>query len=293
MISSMTGYGRAAGETALGHVSIEIKSVNHRFLDSRVRLPRQLSSLEPYVLAHLKNKVSRGRVEVNVTLVSNTANVTPPTLNLDLARHYVRVAEEAGEQLNLPHQVSLDFILRLPEVLQMVEPEWDVDELWEELRPILDEAIQSLGRMRDREGESLAEDFTKVIHLMRTHCARLEVLKVQVVTDFRERFQARLENLLNDSGSLDPARLHQEVAIFADRCDVCEELARLESHLKQFEEIQRRPEPVGRRLDFLIHEMFRELNTIGSKANHLEVTQIALEMKNCVERLREQVQNVE
>jgi len=289
----MTGYGRAAGETSLGHVAIEIKSVNHRFLDSRVRLPRQISSLEPYILAHLKNKISRGRIEVNVTLVTNSSSITPPTLNLELARHYVRVAEEAGDQLNIPHQITLDFVLRLPEVLQMVETEWDVDELWEELRKILDEGIDALGAMRSREGESLSADFTNVIALMRRHCARLEVLKDQVVNDFRERFQSRLDTLLSDNGGLDPARLHQEVAIFADRCDICEELARLESHLKQFEEIQKRPEPVGRRLDFLLQEMFRELNTIGSKANHLEVTQIALEMKNCVERLREQVQNVE
>lgn len=293
MISSMTGYGRAAGETAVGHVSIEIKSVNHRYLDSRVRLPRQLSSLEPHVLAHLKNRISRGRVEVNVTAVSNASAVAPPTLNLELARHYVRVAEEAGEQLNIPHRVTLDFILRLPEVLQISEPEWDVEELWEELRPVLDEALDSLGKMRDREGKALAEDFAKVIGLMRDHCARLEVLKAQVVSDFRDRFQTRLEALLSDNGGLDPARLHQEVAIYADRCDICEELARLESHLNQFEEIVRRPEPVGRRLDFLLQEMFRELNTIGSKASHIEVTQLALEMKNCVERLREQVQNVE
>ncbi|MCA9411018.1 MAG: YicC family protein [Candidatus Omnitrophica bacterium] len=293
MISSMTGYGRGAGETALGHLSIEIKSVNHRYLDSRVRLPRQLSSLEPYILAHLKDRLSRGRVEVNVTLISSSSITTPPTLNLELAKHYVRVAEEAGDQLNIPHQVSLDFILRLPEVIQMVEPEWDVDDLWEEMKPVLDEAIGSLESMRTREGESLAADFSKVIQLMREHCERLEVLKDQVIVDFRERFQTRLDNLLSDNGGLDPARLHQEVAVFADRCDICEELARLESHLKQFEEIQKRPEPVGRRLDFLLQEMFRELNTIGSKANHLEVTQIALEMKNCVERLREQVQNVE
>ncbi|MCA9449954.1 MAG: hypothetical protein KC931_22725, partial [Candidatus Omnitrophica bacterium] len=134
MISSMTGYGRAAGETTLGQMAIEIKSVNHRFLDTRVRLPRQLSSLEPHILAHLKNKISRGRIEVNVTLVSNTTITTPPTLNLELAKHYVRVAEEAGDELNIPQQISLDFILRLPEVLQMVEPEWDVDELWERIK---------------------------------------------------------------------------------------------------------------------------------------------------------------
>lgn len=289
----MTGYGRAAGETAVGHVSIEIKSVNHRYLDSRVRLPRQLSSLEPHVLAHLKNRISRGRIEVNVTAVSNASSVTPPTLNLELARHYARVAEEASEQLSIPRQITLDFILRLPEVLQISEPEWDVEELWEELRPVLDDALEALGKMRDREGQALAEDFTKVIGLMRDHCARLEVLKAQVVSDFRDRFQSRLEALLNDNGGLDPARLHQEVAIYADRCDICEELARLESHLNQFEEIIRLPEPVGRRLDFLLQEMFRELNTIGSKASHIEVTQLALEMKNCVERLREQVQNVE
>ena len=276
----MTGYGRAVGEIALGHVAIEIKSVNHRFLDSRIRLPRQISTLEPYILSHLKKKISRGRIEVNVTLVSNQANVTPPTLNLELAKHYVRVAEEAGNHLNIPRQITLDFILRLPDVLQVVEPEWDVDEIWSEICPVLDEAI-------------LAEDFAKVIELMRDHCSRLETLKEEVVQDFRDRFQARLETLLSDNGNLEPSRLHQEVAIFADRCDICEELSRLESHLNQFEEIQKRPEPIGRRLDFLLQEMFRELNTIGSKANHLEVTQHALEMKNCVERLREQVQNVE
>ncbi|MCG3196433.1 MAG: hypothetical protein GHCLOJNM_00906 [bacterium] len=293
MISSMTGYGRAEGETSLGHLLVEIKSVNHRFLDSRVRLPRQISSLEPHLLSHLKNNIARGRVEVALTLAANSSSVPEPVLNLPLAQRYYEAAEKAADALALPGSIGLDFILRMPDVLQVSEPVADLDQIWEEIRLVVDQAVRALGEMRAREGKELADDFRRTLTALEEHRARLETSKDKVVSDFRDRFEARLKNLLSENGGLDPTRLHQEVAIFAERCDVSEELARLDSHLKQFEEILRVPEPVGRRLDFLLQEMFREINTIGSKANHLEVTQTVLQMKNLVERLREQAQNVE
>jgi uncharacterized protein (TIGR00255 family) len=178
-------------------------------------------------------------------------------------------------------------------VLSVADVCADPEEAWGAVRPIVDNAIRSLGEMRAREGTTLAEDFRKTLSSLEEQRGKLELLKTTVVEDYRERLQTRLKNLLTENGGLDPTRLHQEVALFADRCDVSEELARLESHFKQFDEIISVPEPVGRRLDFLLQEMFREVNTIGSKANHLEVTQTVLQMKNLVERLREQAQNVE
>jgi uncharacterized protein (TIGR00255 family) len=289
----MTGYGRAEGETALGHLVVEIKSVNHRFLDTRIRLPRQLSFLEPQLLNHLKNCIARGRVEITLNLVANDAAAAEPALNIPLARHYLEAAEKAADALEIPNSVGLEFILRLPDVLSVVDVCADPEEAWGAIRPIVDMSIRSLGDMRAREGTTLAEDFRKTLTSLEQQRQKLELLKSTVVEDYRDRLQTRLKGLLTENGGLDPVRLHQEVALFADRCDVSEELARLESHFKQFDEIISVPEPVGRRLDFLLQEMFREVNTIGSKANHLEVTQTVLQMKNLVERLREQAQNVE
>lgn len=289
----MTGYGRAEGETPLGHLVVEIKSVNHRFLDPRIRLPRQLSFLEPQFLNYLKNCISRGRVEITLNLTAGEAAVAEPSLNIPLARLYLNAAEKAADALEIPNSVGLEFLLRMPEVLSIADVSTDPEAAWEAVRPIIDQAIRSLGEMRAREGASLAEDFRKTLSSLEQYRQKLEELKSTVVEDYRDRLQTRLKGLLVDNGGLDPIRLHQEVALFADRSDVSEELARLDSHFKQFDEIISVPEPVGRRLDFLLQEMFREVNTIGSKANHLEVTQTVLQMKNLVERLREQAQNVE
>lgn len=289
----MTGYGRSEGETTLGHLVVEIKSVNHRFLDTRIRLPRQLSFLEPQLLNYLKGCIARGRVEITLNLIANEAAAAEPTLNIPLARLYLEAAEKAADALEVPNSIALDFILRMPDVLTVVDICADPEEAWGAVRPIVDLAVRSLGDMREREGTTLAEDFRKTLLSLEQQRKKLEELKSTVVEDYRDRLQTRLKNLLSENGGLDPSRLHQEVALFADRCDVSEELARLESHFRQFDEIISVPEPVGRRLDFLLQEMFREVNTIGSKANHLEVTQTVLQMKNLVERLREQAQNVE
>lgn len=293
MISSMTGYGRAEGETALGHLVVELKSVNHRFLDSRVRSPRQLSCLETPILAELKNSLARGRVEVNLTLSSSNTSANQPVLNVPLAQQFRQAVSDLARDLDLPDEVSVEFILGMPDVLQAEDTVLDPEEVWNEVRPIFNGAIAALGEMRAREGEVLAEDFRKTLVELEDHRVKLEDLKQHVVEEYRERLHTRLKTLLPENGGLDVGRLHQEVALFADRCDISEELARLASHLQQFGEILDVPEPVGRRLDFLLQEMFREVNTIGSKANHLEIKQISLEMKNCVEKLREQTQNVE
>lgn len=293
MISSMTGYGRADGDISLGHVVVEIKSVNHRFLDSRIRLPRSLSFLEPLVLTHLKSCLARGRVEINTSVTTVGDTTAGPVLNVPLARQYRDAADQAASELELDQSVSLDLILRMPEVLQVTETGGDPEELWEEIRPIFEQAIASLEKMRTIEGTSLAADFRKTLTELEACRSQLEKVKGFVVDEYRERLQTRLANLLSDNGGLDPTRLHQEVALFADRSDISEEIARLDSHFKQFHSILDIPEPAGRRLDFLLQEMFREINTIGSKANNLEITQVVLEMKNLIERLREQAQNVE
>ncbi len=289
----MTGYGHAEGETPQGRLVVEIKSVNHRFLDTRIRLPRQLSFLEPQLLNHLKNCIARGRVEITLNLTAGEGALAEPALNIPLAKLYLNAVEKAADALEVSNSVGLEFILRMPEVLSVADVSADPEEAWCAVRPIVDQAIRSLGEMRAREGTALAEDFRKTLASLEEQRLKLEQLKSTVVEDYRDRLQTRLKNLLSENGGLDPTRLHQEVALFADRCDISEELARLDSHFKQFHKIISVPEPVGRQLDFLLQEMFREVNTIGSKANHLEVTQTVLTMKNLVERLREQAQNVE
>jgi uncharacterized protein (TIGR00255 family) len=290
-MQSMTGYGR--GEATNGNVTVvvELKSVNNRFLDVQVRLPRPYSMVEPRFSKALKSALSRGRVEVFVRRQATESghSIVPDPL---LAERYLKAASEVAKRLARPDEaVSTSWILSQPGVLYTIEHEADAIGEWELIQTALDQAIAELISMRNTEGTALRDDLQA--HLDQVHELQGEVAQEQegIVGRLEARLQERLTRLVQDR--VDPGRLAQEVALLADKADVSEELARIQSHCTQFAESLKGETPVGRKLEFLLQELNREVNTIGSKAAEHPVSARIVEMKSVLERMREQAANVE
>lgn len=294
MLKSMTGFGRANAITKAGELAVEIKSVNHRFFDPRIRLPRNLSAVEINLINLLKERLSRGRIEMNLNLVPTDADQLPLRVNKPLAARYKELAGQLADELGLADNITIDFLLQQPDVVVTENGTRDSEHLWEEVRGVVSQALDALDQMRRQEGEALEANIRGYIHDLQQQWQILQDCKDDVVSEFKLRFQERLAALLEGS-TLETTRFDQEMALFADRCDISEELSRLESHLAQLGQELEGPsqEPSGRKIDFLLQEIFREINTIGSKANNLLVTQTVLKMKATVEKIREQIQNVE
>jgi uncharacterized protein (TIGR00255 family) len=288
---SMTGYGR--GEASNGSVSVvvELKSVNNRFLDVQVRLPRAYSVVEPRFAGALKAHLSRGRVDVFVRRQSTESGQTVVP-DPALAERYLRAAAESAKRLaRTDETIPTSWVLSQPGVLHAMEQEADAVGEWDVIRTALDLAVEGLKSMRLAEGTALKAD-------MRSHLDKIMALQAEVV-EVQDGIGSRLEQKLHDRLSrlvqdrVDPGRLAQEVAVLADKADVSEELARILSHCDQFSEALESSEPVGRKLEFLLQELNREVNTIGSKAAEHPVSARVVEMKSVLERMREQAANVE
>ena len=296
MIQSMTGFGRAAvGYAGMGF-EIEARSVNHRYLDVRLRVPRILAPLEADLRARVQGRFQRGRIDV--TIASPESGVPPPRLELDLevARQYLRAAETLREKEAVKGELEVARLLALPGVARFVEPEQADEGLLRELWPAFDAALDAVAAMRAAEGESLERELLGRTDRVAQLANELEKRAGAVVEAARLRLRRRSEQLASETGLLDEARLHQEIVIAADRMDVTEELVRLRSHVDQFRTTIAAgapDQPVGRRLEFLLQELGREANTVGSKAGDAPVAHLAVELKGELERLREQVQNVE
>jgi uncharacterized protein (TIGR00255 family) len=292
----MTGFGRAGFEVGELAFEVELRTVNHRYLDARVKLPRLLAGFEGDVRARLQARLGRGKVDLSVT--SPAGAVPAPRLEIDLeaARQYLRAVRELGDREGVGGEMGVAQLLGLPGVARFVEPELDAECLREGLERAVEAALDAADAMRAREGAALERD-------LRARLLRVEELVIDVESrsdavqrGVRERLRRRAEQLRQEAGMLDEARLHQEIVLAADRLDVSEELVRLRSHVEQFRRIldEAGPgKPVGRRLDFLLQEFGREANTIGSKASDAPVAHWIVELKTEIERLREQVQNLE
>ena len=296
MVRSMTGYGAAEVEAQTGRWWVEVRSTNHRFLEVVVRLPRDLGALEDRVRAAVAGRVRRGRVEVLVREEA-TGRARSVTVDTELARQYAQALETLRRELGIQDSLNLAALLALPEVVRLEEVRPDVELAWQALRTGLDQALDSLVRMREAEGAHLAEDLAarvaRVEEWVEEVSRRAEELPQVYAQRLRERV-AELVRALGVERPPDEARLAMEVAAFADRCDVREELVRLRSHLHQARALLHASDgAVGRKLEFLLQEMQREVNTVGSKAGDLDVTRAVLEMKSELEAIREQVQNVE
>jgi uncharacterized protein (TIGR00255 family) len=298
VIYSMTGFGRARREIEGLGLEVEVRSVNHRHLDLRVRLPRVLIDQETAIKKRLQANLSRGKVDVTVSLTSS-ATTRMLEIDEDIAAQYVA----ASEALRARHSLGADgqtlevtALLALPGVTRVVETEVESEGLVGPLRDAVEEATAALVSMRAIEGEALSVEIEGRLGHVEELAAAFEARAGEVLAVAKQRLHKRAEQIKREVGLLDEARLHQEIVIAADRLDITEELVRLQSHVAQFRETLQsadRDHPVGRRLDFLLQELGREANTVGSKANDAPLAQDVVELKTELERIREQVQNIE
>ncbi len=295
MIYSMTGFGRARREVDGIGLEVEVRSVNHRHLDLRIRLPRILADEETAIKKRIGVGLSRGKVDVTVNL---TMTAAAPILEIDegIATQYVEASKLLRERHSLGDPIDVASLMSLPGVTRVIEAEVEAEGLVAPLGEAIDEALAEMVAMRAAEGESLAAELDGRLARVEELAADFRSRSDEVVAVARQRLKKRAEQIKRDVGLLDEARLHQEIVIAADRLDITEELVRLQSHVTQFGETVNSAglgQPVGRRLDFLLQELGRETNTVGSKANDAPLAQDVVELKTELERIREQVQNIE
>jgi uncharacterized protein (TIGR00255 family) len=296
MIQSMTGYGSASFQVEQSGFEVEIRSVNHRHLDLRIRLPRNLQALESEVRARIQARFDRGKLDCGFTAQEGAAPAPRVEVDLAAARAYLRAARELAVSERIGGELSASELLSLPGVTRVSEPAPSLDALRSAVLAALDQALDALAAMRSAEGAALERDLTGRLARVGEIADALEERSELVQQAVRERLRRRVRQLEAETGLLDEARLHQEIALAADRLDVTEELVRLRSHADQFRKALGAAgpgAPVGRRLDFLLQELSREANTIGSKGADAPVAHLIVDLKTELERMREQVQNVE
>ena len=291
MVKSMTGYGQGKGSSAGKAVTIEVKSVNHRFLDISTRIPRQLTLLEERFRKLVKEYLFRGRVDIFVKMEEELEAEKRVTVDKALAEAYYESFKELGEVLNITADVSAFQLCQMDNVINQEEKE-DLDEIWVGMEKALSQALEQVQNMRQVEGKKLEDDVLERASVIAELAGQIESKASVVVDDYRERLRKRIEELL-DSTPVNEDRIAMEVVIMAEKSDISEELVRLRSHIEQLKETFHEAKPVGRKLDFLVQEMHREINTIGSKNNDLLISRLVVEVKSEVEKIREQVQNIE
>ncbi len=292
MIKSMTGFGRAEVLDKSHRFTIEIKTVNHRYLDLSVRLPRQLGFFETAVRAYLKKFIVRGKVDVYIYHEDHSPEKMLLTYNQELARQYLAYFQQIEETLKVKNDITLSTLARLPEVFSMEQQSPDEDSLWELLEKGLREAVEDLLKARELEGRELKKDIQRKLGLMEEKVEQIEARSPQVLAAYREKLEAKAAELLHDM-QIEESRIAAEVVIYADKICSDEETVRLKSHIKNMGLALDQGEGAGRKLDFLAQEMNRESNTILSKANDLEISNIAIDLKTEIEKIREQIQNIE
>ena len=292
MIKSMTGFGRGEWQGEGKKLEVEIRSVNHRYCDISLRLPRKLNSLETQARNFLRQRISRGRVEVFVQAEESVPAGQRLDLDMDLARDYYLALKTLQENLGIPGQVQLETLAGFRDIFGRKEVEPDLAKEWESLQAALERALEGLEAMRRDEGRKLEEDFLARLSAVEHKAREIEEKAPLALRASRDRLAQRVQEL-SGGVQIDEARLAQEVAFLADRSDITEELVRIGSHLNQFRDLLKRPEPAGRKLEFLLQEINREANTIGSKANDASIAHGVVEIKSELEKLREQIQNVE
>jgi uncharacterized protein (TIGR00255 family) len=291
-LKSMTGYGKGEARQDDITVTVEIKTVNHRYADISVKLPRTFLSLENGVRKQVAAVVGRGKVDVYVNYELASEAQVVPKLNNELAVAYHKLFVELAGNLNLQDRISIDHIINQRDVVRVEEAEIDESTLESCLRSATAVALESLLAMRATEGEETRKDIDERLNVTETILAQIEQRAPQVPAEWQERLTERLERL-QQNVEWDPQRVAQEIAVYTDRCDISEEITRFKSHLVQFRGMLDDQEPVGRRMDFLVQELNREVNTMGSKSNDAELTTAVVTLKSELEKIREQVQNIE
>jgi uncharacterized protein (TIGR00255 family) len=293
MLKSMTAFGRAESSLEGRTYTVEIRTLNRRYLEVAVRAPREFLPLEERLKKRVGKALSRGRVEVTVIVRHTSDAVYDIEVNFPLARAYYKTLCELGEDLGIEQEVSLRNLLAMEGIISVSEPEVDLEQTWASLAPCVDEALSVIDGMRISEGEALGREFEKRLLNVEKGLSDIREMAPSVLSEHQSRLEERLSLLTEGKVELDPARLAQEAAFLADKSDITEEIVRAESHLKQFRHIMGSDGPKGRALDFLLQELNREVNTMGSKAGDADLSHVVVNLKSELEKIREQVQNLE
>ncbi len=291
MIKSMTGFGRGKYENEGRTYTVEIKSVNHKYSDINVRLPRFLNNVEDKIRKRVAEVISRGKIDIYVSFENYSNKGTTIRINKDLAKEYIKELKALADEAELKFDLNVIDVSKFPEILKLEDE--DNDELiGQEVMIALDDALEKFVDMRGIEGQKLVQDIEKRIYIIQEKVNEVANFSSTLVEEYMARLQTRVNELLAP-GVVDEARLMQEIVIFSDKSSIEEELTRLKSHISQFLELIKQASPIGKKIDFLIQEINREVNTIGSKANSLDITNKVIEIKTEVENIREQIQNIE
>lgn len=292
MVYSMTGYGRCEIEANDRKVTVEMNAINHRYCDLNIRMPRTLAALEEQVRNYMKQNVARGKFDISIFCYSQAQEDLEILVNETMANSYLESLKQLGERFGLDNDVKLSHLMAMNELITIQKKTGDVETVSQALGQALEGALAELMQMRLKEGEALKEDLLFKAEKLEALVEEVNERSPEVVKDYKFKLEARLEALLSET-PIDENRMAAELALFADKCAIDEELTRLRSHILQLQDILQAGGVIGRKLDFLMQEMNREVNTIGSKANDYEITKYVVELKTEIEKIREQVQNIE
>lgn len=292
MIKSMTGYGRANIEENLRKYQVEIKSINHKYLDISVKMPKQISYLEESIKKEISSRIKRGKIDVFINFENDSNEGRKIKINTELAKMYIKELKELAQKEDILADIQVNEIAKYPDVLEIQNDQED-ETIKQELIKTVEQATEKLIQMRSIEGNKMAEDILIRLNQIDEKVKEISKLSTGLIEEYVVKLEERIKQLLKEEQDIDKNRLAQEVVIFADKCSIEEEVTRLNSHISQFKELLSSDEPIGKKLDFIIQEMNRETNTIGSKANNLNITNGVIEIKTQIENIREQVQNIE
>lgn len=292
MIKSMTGFGRAQQVINNRDILVELRSVNHRYYEFSARIPRAYGYLEEKLKSYINGRISRGKVEISVSIANVEGKDALIEVNKSIAKGYVNALRSANEELGLTDDLTLSELMRLPDIFNVRKAADDEDAIWNDVKTVADEAVERFVLMREKEGEKMREDILGRLDEISRMVAEVEVLSPAAAESYRNKLYSRLCEILSDT-NVDESRIVTEAAIFADKTAVAEETVRLKSHIRQLTDMLDLDEPIGRKLDFLIQEFNREANTIGSKAQDIAITRLVVDLKSEIEKIREQIQNIE
>ena len=291
-MKSMTGFGRSKLEENSREYIVEIKSVNHKYSDISIKLPRNIMCFEEKIKKIISNNISRGKVDVFITFNNYSDEGKDVVINKELAKNYIAQLKELATETGLEENIRLTEITKMPDVLQLKIADDESNVIWNELERCVNQAVSNFVEMRLVEGERIKQDLQTRINNVEGFVNQIFSYTTGLIEEYVVKLKERVKEILN-TDVVDEARLAQEIVIYADKCSIEEELTRLRSHIAQFKVLLETKEPVGKKIDFLIQEMNRETNTIASKSVKLEITNLAIEVKTAIEDIREQIQNIE
>ena len=292
MIKSMTGYGRANIEENLRKYQVEIKSINHKYLDISVKMPKQISYLEESIKKEISSKIKRGKIDVFINFENDSNEGRKIKINTELAKMYIKELKELAQKEDILADIQVNEIAKYPDVLEIQNDQED-ETIKQELIKTVEQATEKLIQMRSIEGNKMAEDILIRLNQIDEKVKEISKLSTGLIEEYVVKLEERIKQLLKEEQDIDKNRLAQEVVIFADKCSIEEEVTRLNSHISQFKELLSSDEPIGKKLDFIIQEMNRETNTMGSKSGSIDIINLVIKIKTQIEDIREQIQNIE